>query len=103
MSTVTNRPAALAPKVESLREKMPRTTEWVDAQRTALGKDWVNDCIRRATPKNGKPGEPGLFYAMEAGHVLGTPFPADHPLHEAQRIAVMVGVQFAGFIAQPTV
>lgn len=85
-------------KVPSLRDKMPRTSEWVDTQRAALGKDWVNDCIRRA-----QRGEPGLFYALEAGHVLGTPFPATHPLHASQQYAVMVGVQFAGFIAQPTV
>lgn len=97
MSTVTNRPAA-APKVESLRDKMPETAKWVAAHREALGKEWVNDCIRRA-----QAGEPGLFYAMEAGHVLGTPFPATHPVHAWQQYAVMVGTKFAGFIAQPTV
>lgn len=97
MSTVTTAPRT-GSKVSSLRDKMPRTSEWVDAQRAALGKDWVNDCIRRA-----QAGEPGLFYAMEAGHVLGTPFPASHPFAEMQRYAVLMGTAFAGFILQPTV
>jgi hypothetical protein len=98
MSTTTHRPAQAAPKVESLRDKMPLTSEWVDAQRAALGKDWVNDCIRRA-----QKGEPGRFYAMEGGHVLGTPFPPEHRLSEAQNYALMFGTKFAGFIAHPSV
>lgn len=102
MSTVSTAPRT-GSKVSSLRDKMPRTSEWVDAQRAALGKDWVNDCIRRATAKDGKPGEPGLFFAMEAGYVLGTPFPADHPFAEMQRYAVLMGTAFAGFILLPTV
>ena len=79
-----------------LRQQMPETSKWVDRKREELGKAFVNDCIRRAMA-----GEPGLFYAMERGHVLGTPFPATHPIAMQQDIAVAVGCTFAGFIADP--
>jgi hypothetical protein len=46
-------------------------------------------------------GQPGHFYAIEAGRTLGTPFPCTHPIHEQQRLAVVVGAPFAGFIAEP--
>jgi hypothetical protein len=79
-----------------LRQEMPETSKWVDAKRVELGKVYVNDCIRRALK-----GEPGLFYAMERGHVLGTPFPATSPIAESQNYAVTMGCTFAGFIATP--
>jgi hypothetical protein len=47
-------------------------------------------------------GEPGLFYAMERGHILGTPFPATHPLNSYQQMALTIGCGFAAFIAMPT-
>lgn len=72
------------------------TAEWVDRQRMELGAAHVNDCIKRAVA-----GEGGLFYAMEGGHVLGTPWPADTALAADIRFAVMVGCTFAGFIAKP--
>lgn len=80
----------------NLREAMPMTAEWVDRQRGALGAAHVNDCIKRAVA-----GEPGLFYAMEAGHVLGTPWPAGSVVDADQRFSVMMGCEFAGFIAEP--
>lgn len=79
-----------------LRQQMPETSKWVDAKRVELGKDFVNDCIRRSMK-----GEPGLFYAMERGHVLGTPFPATHPVAKDQQYAITMGCTFAGFIATP--
>lgn len=79
-----------------LRQQMPETSKWVDAKRGEYGKDYVNDCIRRALK-----GEPGLFYAMERGHVLGTPFPATHPIARDQDFAITTGCSFAGFIATP--
>lgn len=72
------------------------TAEWVDRQRAELGHAHVNDCIKRAVA-----GEPGLFYAMEGGHVLGTPWPADTPMAADIRFAVVVGTEFAGFIVEP--
>lgn len=83
-------------KTVNLRESMPETALWVDAKRKELGAEFVNGCIRRALK-----GEPGWFYAIEGGHVLGTPFPATHPIAQEQRFAIMVGCPFAGFLAIP--
>lgn len=89
---VMSQPAA---KVD-MRQQMPETACWVDAKRKELGKDHVNACIKRALA-----GEPGQFYAFEDGHALGTPFPATHPIADDQRMAVLLGCSFAGFIALP--
>ena len=83
-------------KQASLRESMPETAIWVDAKRVELGADFVNSCIKQALT-----GTPGRFYAMENGHVLGTPFTPDHPIAQDQNMAILLGCKFAGFIAQP--
>lgn len=83
------------PKVD-LRNQMPETAKWVDQQRQELGVEYVNGCLRRALS-----GEPGLFWAIERGHVLGTPAPVGTPMGDTQRWAVVMGTTFAGFIAQP--
>lgn len=85
-----------AEKKLNLRQDMPETAAWVDKRRAEWGAQHVNDCIRRAMA-----GEPGFFYALERGNVLGTPFPATHPVAELQDQAVLLGTTFAGFIAQP--
>lgn len=87
-----NQPA----KKVDMRRAMPMTTEWVQRKRTELGKDHVDGCIRRAME-----GEAGCFYAIEGGHVVGTPFPSAHPVAEWQQYAVVNGTAFAGFIAEP--
>lgn len=79
-----------------MRLQMPETLKWVEARRLEFGKAHVNDCIKRAMA-----GEAGLFYALERGHVVGTPFPATHPIAPDQASAVLLGCTFAGFIAQP--
>lgn len=84
------------PKAASLRDTMPKTAEWVDRMRAQHGAAFVNEQIRRAMN-----GEPGRFYAIEGGQVLGTPFPCTHPIDQEQRLAVLVGAPFAGFIAMP--
>ena len=92
MSQHASQPAA---KVD-LRQHMPETAKWVDKKREELGAKFVNGCIRRALN-----GEPGFFYALERGHVLGTPFPATHPIAKDQHFAITMGCTFAGFIASP--
>ena len=92
MNQQTSQPGARG----NLRQTMPETAKWVDGKRKELGADFVNGCIRRALK-----GEPGLFYAMERGHVLGTPFPASDVRDRYQNIAVVTGTTFAGFIATP--
>lgn len=82
----------------SMREVMPETARWVDKAREKWGAEYVNDCVRRAIA-----GEPGLFYAMENGYLLGTPFHAADPnkIHELQRFAIVAGSPFAAFMARP--
>ena len=92
MNQTTSQPAAKL----NLRQDMPATAKWVDEKRQELGADYVNGCIRRAMK-----GEPGFFYALERGHVLGMPFPATHPIAEWQNYAIVNGCSFAGFIATP--
>lgn len=79
-----------------LRQHMPETAKWVDKKRQELGAEFVNGCIRRALK-----GEPGFFYAIERGHVLGTPFAVTHPFADSQALAITMGSTFAGFIATP--
>lgn len=83
-------------KPASLRQTMPKTAEWVDRMRAAHGTAWVNEQVRQALA-----GIEGHFYAIEGGRTLGTPFPSTHPIHTEQRMAVLIGCQFAGFIATP--
>ena len=83
-------------KQASLRDSMPETAIFVDSKRKELGLEFVNDCIKQALA-----GVPGRFYAMENGHVLGTPFPATHPVAQDQRFALLTGCTFAAFLALP--
>lgn len=80
-----------------MRSTMPDTADWVARKRLDWGKEHVNNCLRRATV--GK--EPGYFYALERGRVVGTPFPADHPAADWQRYAVLNGCTFAVFMLEP--
>ena len=81
----------------SLRDSMPETAAFVDAKRKQFGAEFVNGCIKQALA-----GVPGRFYALESGHVLGTPFPATDPIDTYQRMAVLTGCKFAAFMAEPT-
>ncbi|WP_431512602.1 hypothetical protein [Variovorax sp. DAIF25] len=88
-----SQPAAKQP---DMRTAMPMTAAWIERKRLDMGKAHVNDCLRRAIA-----GEPGRFYALEGGHVLGTPFPPASPVDQWQQYAVVNGVAFAAFIAEP--
>lgn len=52
---------------KSLREEMPGVSHFIDQMREVLGKEYVDDQIRR-----GMQGDP-TFYASENGHTIGTP------------------------------
>jgi hypothetical protein len=80
------------------RAAMPKTASWVAERRAEYGAAFVNDCLKRAVA-----GAPDLFYAIEGGTVLGTPFTdAYSPDMVAwQRLAVVTGVEFAAFMARP--
>jgi hypothetical protein len=87
-----NQPAERA----EMRASMPRLAQWVDERRAEWGRAHVADCIRRSMA-----GEPGLFYGIEAGRVLGTPFPLDSAMADPQRLAIVAGLKFAAFMAMP--
>ena len=80
----------------NLRQQMPETAKWVEEQRATMGKAHVDECLRQ-----GLKGQPGRFYAIERGHVLGTPFPPTAPEDYWQRLAIALGSGFAAFIALP--
>lgn len=80
----------------NLRVSMPNVARLVDEKRAELGAEFVNDCIKRAIA-----GKPDLFFAFEAGHVLGTPFSKDAVVAEAIRISVALGGSFAMVMARP--
>jgi hypothetical protein len=79
-----------------LRSAMPLTAAWVDQQRGRFGKDHVNDCIRRALR-----GERNLFYAVEAGHVLGTPFDWSERGLFIVSMSVLTGARFVAGLLDP--
>lgn len=65
---------------------MPKVAEMVDRMRDQLGADWVK--ARIASSQKGVPDE---FYAVEGGHIVGTPFTLDAALNEKVRLCFMVG------------
>lgn len=56
---------------ELVRDAMPKVAELVAQQRRRRGDAFIVECQRR-----GMGGEPGWFYAWEAGVCVGTPWPA---------------------------
>jgi hypothetical protein len=69
-----------------LKKAMPKVAGIVSSMRAQLGKQWVDQCINKAIA-----GEPDMFYAMERGHIVGTPFSLDVALAEQMRVCFMVG------------
>lgn len=53
----------------SMRQAMPGVAAWIDELRAEFGEEGINAQMRR-----GVAGEP-VFWASEAGHVVGTPVP----------------------------
>jgi hypothetical protein len=88
-----NQPA----KQVDMRERMPKTAQWIATKRLEWGREHVDTCLRKGTARK----EPGFFYAMEAGQFAGTPFPASHPASEWQQYAVLNGCDFAVFMLRP--
>lgn len=60
-------------QVAVIKACMPNTYASIQAQARVLGND-AFALVRRAVR-----GEPGCFYAIEAGHVVGAPF-TGHPI-----------------------
>ena len=68
-----------------LREAMPRVAGMIDDRRKEWGEAHVN-----AQVAAGMAGKPGHFYAIEAGHIVGTPFVEDAH-NEEVRLALILG------------
>lgn len=97
-------------KPASMKDAMPETADWVNKMRAQWGRPYVDDCLRR-----GMAGEPGYFYAVEGGRVVGTPWmkasvqgapvavekPADLDIVQLQQVALLFGLPFAGFMRDP--
>lgn len=70
----------------SLKAQMPKVAEMVARMRKEMGADWVDGCIRA-----GVQGQPDQFFAVERGHIVGTPFSLDVAMAESMRVCFMVG------------
>ena len=55
-------------QIAHIRTQMPQTYRSIQAQANAIGTQAF------ALVRRGLRGEPNCFYAVEAGHVVGTPF-----------------------------
>jgi hypothetical protein len=71
------------------RDRMPSVWRKIGEYRQLWGKEHVAECIRR-----GMAGEPGWFYASEAGHVEGTPFTAEQVTTDLLKQAVALGHRY---------
>jgi len=61
-----------APRPINMRSVMPATAALIDAFRAEFGVDEVSASVRR-----GMRGEPGMFWACEGGHEVGTRDPRE--------------------------
>lgn len=59
--------------LQTIKTSMPNVYQSIQARAESMGND-VFQLVRR-----GLAGQPGCFYAFEAGHVVGTPFGREHP------------------------
>lgn len=82
----------------NLRESMPQTAAFVDARRAEYGVEWVNRCIAEGH----KHKRAGWFYAVEAGHVLGTPWPPADAVGQLATIAAAMGSGFICIVRPPS-
>ena len=90
-------PTGTGTTTPDMRTMMPTVAQQVNAWRGQYGRAWVNGCIKR-----GLTGEPGWFFAMEGGHVLGTPARAmDVEAFSVQGFALLMGGRGAAFIREP--
>lgn len=69
--------------LHTIKTLMPNVYESIQAKAESVG----NDAF--ALVRRGLAGQPGCFYAFEAGHVVGTPFGRDDP-RQAQTAQFLV-------------
>jgi hypothetical protein len=76
-------------ELATIAQRMPLTTDWVKQRRREWGNEYVTGMIRR-----GMQGERNCFYAIEAGHFIGTPFDWNEKLMFAVSMSVLTGAKF---------
>ena len=81
-----------------MRDLMPETAAHVDRQRKQWGAEWVNRCITEGH----KHKRHGWFYAVERGHVLGTPFTNDQATHDLLMRGVVTGSGYVCALRPPS-
>lgn len=64
-------------QAQAIKQTMPHTYLAIQRKAGEMGRSAFG-LVRR-----GLGGEPNCFWAMEAGHVAGTPFAAGHPINAA--------------------
>lgn len=79
-----------------IRATMPLTTAWVEKVRAKHGAKYVNGVVKR-----GMAGERGCFYAVEAGHFLGTPFDWEPKGAMLISMTVLTGAPFVAALMEP--
>lgn len=84
-----------APKLD-MRTAMPLTAAQVADWRKRFGVKHVNDCIKAAMA-----GEKNRFYAIEAGHFLGTPFDWTVDGAVAVSMSMLTGAKFIAGVLDP--
>lgn len=92
MNQQANQPA---PKLD-MRTAMPLTAAQVVAWRALFGAAHVNACIKAAMA-----GERNKFYAIEAGHFLGTPFDWTVDGAVAVSMSMLTGAKFIAGVIDP--
>jgi len=76
----------VAQRLAIIKQHMPHVLACIEDRAQHIGNEAY------ALVRRGLRGEPGCFYAMEAGHVVGAPFGRDHPgMQEAARFLVLYG------------
>lgn len=84
MDTVTRQ--AVEEKVELIKKSMPKTYKTIQQWAEEMG-DRQGTVFARI--RRGLAGKPNCFWAMEAGHVVGTPF-QNHPVAQDVTYGVFV-------------
>lgn len=73
---------------QQIRDHMPETYKAIQAKADKIGSHAYR--LVRASLK----GEPNRFYAIERGHVAGTPFNMDNVPAEIARLALQFGISY---------
>ncbi|QHI99348.1 hypothetical protein GT347_16005 [Xylophilus rhododendri] len=83
-------------KQVNMREAMPRTAKWVAEMRERHGAQYIDRCIRAALA-----GERNQFYAVEGGHVVGTPFDWSETLRFLVTMSIVSGGPYVAAMRDP--